>query len=241
MESSTTDRKERTDMSEPRYPNDSKAYRRARDRLLKDEQALIDKTKAVAKKRRQLPLGGRLKEDSVFQWAVDGKIGKPVKCSRLFGDKKTLLIYSFMFGPNWDNPCLSCTSLVDGFDRTWYQVSRDAAFVAIAKAPAHRINAWAKKRGWTQMALVSGCNSTYQADYKCQDESNDDMQWPVMHCFRKRGGKIYHFWGTELSGNHVDTVGPIGIYTPEGRPEYDVPPQKFRSKFLEKNFPPGRT
>ena len=101
-------------MSEPRYPNESKAYRRARDRLLKDEQALIDKTKAVAKKRRQLPLGGRLKEDSVFQWAVDGKIGKPVKCSRLFGDKKTLLIYSFMFGPNWDNPCLSCTALVDG-------------------------------------------------------------------------------------------------------------------------------
>jgi predicted dithiol-disulfide oxidoreductase (DUF899 family) len=242
MESST-DRKERTDMSEPRYPNESKAYRRARDRLLKDEQALIDKTKAVAKKRRQLPLGGRLKEDYVFQWAVDGKVGKPVKCSRLFGDKKTLLIYSFMFGPNWDNPCLSCTSLVDGFDRTWYQVSRDAAFVAIAKAPAHRINAWAKKRGWTQMALVSGYDSTYQADYKCQDESNDDMQWPVMHCFRKRGGKIYHFWGTELSGNHVDTVWPywnLMDFTPEGRPEYDVPPQNFRSKFLEKHFPPGR-
>jgi len=40
MESSTTDCKEETDMSEPRYPNESKAYRRARDRLLKDEQAL---------------------------------------------------------------------------------------------------------------------------------------------------------------------------------------------------------
>jgi predicted dithiol-disulfide oxidoreductase (DUF899 family) len=40
-----------------------------------------------------------------------------------------------MYGPNWDNPCPSCTSLVDGFDRTWYQVTQDAAFVAIAKAP----------------------------------------------------------------------------------------------------------
>ena len=145
--------------------------------------------------------------------------------------------------PELGQPLLSCTSLVDGLIGTWYQVSRDAAFVAIAKAPAHRINAWAKKRGWTQMALVSGYDLTYQADYKCQDESNDDMQWPVMHCFRKRGGKIYHFWGTELSGNHLDTVWPywnIMDFTPEGRPEYDVPPQKFRSRFLEKHFQPGR-
>ena len=48
-------------------------------------------------------------------------------------------IYSFMYGPNWDNPCPSCTSLVDGFDRTWYQVTQSAAFVTIAKAPADRI------------------------------------------------------------------------------------------------------
>ena len=85
-----------------------------------------------------------MKEDYVFEWANDGKVGQPVKFSELFGDKKTLLLYSFMYGPNWDNPCPSCTSLVDGFDRTWYQVTQDAAFVAIAKAPADRINAWAK-------------------------------------------------------------------------------------------------
>ena len=45
-------------MSELRYPNESKAYRDARDALLKDEQELIDKTKAVAEKRRKLPPGG---------------------------------------------------------------------------------------------------------------------------------------------------------------------------------------
>ena len=72
-----------------------------------------------------------------------------MKFSELFADKDTLLLYSFMFGPNWDNPCPSCTSLVDGFDRTWYQVAHDASFVAIAKAPADRINAWAKQRGWS--------------------------------------------------------------------------------------------
>src|SRR5215469_9854142 len=173
-----------TNMSELRYPNESREYRDARDSLLRDEQELVEKVKSVAERRRNLPPGGQLKEDYVFQWANDGKVGKSVKFSELFGDKDTLLLYSFMFGPNWDNPCLSCTSLVDGFDRTWYQVTQHATFVAIAKAPADRINSWAKQRGWSQITLVSGSGSTYQSDYKCQGNS-DDMQWPVMHVFSR--------------------------------------------------------
>jgi predicted dithiol-disulfide oxidoreductase (DUF899 family) len=226
-------------MSELRYPNESREYREARDSLLKDEQELVDKVKSVAEKRRNLPPGGELKEDYVFEWANDGKVGERVNFSELFGDKQTLLLYSWMFGPGWDKPCLSCTSLIDGFDRSWYQVTRDAAFVAIAKAPPERINDWARERGWSQMALVSGATSPFQADYKCQGE-NDDMQWPVMHVFSKRDGKIYHFWGTETMMNHVDTVWPywnLMDFTPEGRPNYDTPPQKYRSKFLEEYFP----
>jgi predicted dithiol-disulfide oxidoreductase (DUF899 family) len=225
-------------MSELRYPNESREYRDARDGLLKDEQALVAAVKALAAKRRTLPPGGELKQDYVFQWASDGKVGQHVKFSELFDDKNTLLLYSFMFGPNWDNPCLSCTSLVDGFDRSWYQVSRDAAFVAIAKAPAARINAWAKRRGWSQIPLVSGFESTYQADYKCQGDS-DDMQWPVMHVFHKSGARIVHFWGTEGNSNHLDTVWPywnLMDYTPEGRPDHDVAPQNFRSEFLEMHY-----
>ena len=225
-------------MSALRYPNETREYRKARDALLKEEQALVDKVKALAAKRRELPLGGELKEDYVFQWANDGKVGKRVKLSELFGDKDTLMIYSFMYGPGWDNPCPSCTSLMDGFDRSAYQVTRNAAFVGIAKAPAEKINAWAEKRGWTQIALLSGYESPFQADYKCQGDS-DDMQWPVMLVFMKHGGKIHLFWATELDSNHVDTVWPywnLMDFTPEGRPDLVVPPQKFRSKFLEKNY-----
>jgi predicted dithiol-disulfide oxidoreductase (DUF899 family) len=225
-------------MSELRYPNESREYRDARESLLKDEQELVDKVRSVAERRRNLPLGGQLKEDYVFQWANDGKVGESVKFFELFANKNTLLLYSFMYGPNWDKPCPSCTSLVDGFDRTWYQVTQNAAFAAIAKAPADRINAWAKQRGWSQIALVSGSASTYQADYKCQGDS-DDMQLPVMHVFRRQDGKIYHFWGTELSANHLDTVWPywnLMDFTPEGRPDIPTPPQNFRSEFLEKNY-----
>lgn len=225
-------------MSEIRYPNETQAYRDARNALIEDELELVAKVKAVAEKRRKLPLGGQLKEDYVFQRATDGKIGKPVRFSELFGDKNSLLLYSWMFGPNWDKPCPSCTSLMDGFDRTWYSVAQNAAFVTVAKAPAEKINAWAKERGWSQIPLVSGSQSPFQADYKCQGE-NDDMQQPVMLVFTKRDGKIFHSWSTETMSNHVDTVWPywnLMDFTPEGRPDRDTPPQKFRSAFLERNY-----
>ena len=225
-------------MSELRVPNESKAYRDARDALLKDEQELVAKTKAVAEKRRKLPPGGQLKEGYVFQWAGGGKVGQRVKFSELFGGKDTLILYSFMYGPNWDKPCPSCTSLMDGFDRAWYAVAQDAAFAAIAKAPAEKIDAWASERGWTQIPLLSGYESPFQADYKCQAE-NDDKQLPVMLVFKKRDGKIFHFWSTESMSNHVDTVWPywnLMDFTPEGRPDRQTPPQKFRSEFLEKNY-----
>src|SRR3954463_9215432 len=125
-------------MSELRYPNESREYRDARELLLKDEQELVDKVKSVAEKRRNLPPGGQLKEDYVFQWANDGKVGKSVKFSDLFADKNTLLLYSFMFGPNWDNPCPSCTSLVDGFDRSWYSVSQTPPSARSPKGPPEK-------------------------------------------------------------------------------------------------------
>ena len=223
-------------MSELRYPNETREYRDARDALRKHEQELVGKVRAVAEERRRLPRGGKLKEDYTFQWANDARLGQNVRFSELFGEKNTLLLYSFMFGPNWDKPCPSCTSLVDGFDRSSYQVTRNAAFAAIAKAPAERINAWAKERGWSQIDLLCGFRSSFQADYKCQGAS-DDEQWPVMHTFVKRDGAIFHFWATELPMNHVDTVWPywnLMDFTPEGRPDIPAPPQKFRSEFLER-------
>ena len=193
-------------MSELRYPNESREYREARDALFKEEQELVDKVKAVAARRRTLPLGGELKEDYIFQWANEGKVGKRVKFSELFGDMKTLLLYSFMFGPNWDHPCPSCTSLVDGFDRAAISVTADAAFAVVAKAPAQQLAAWAKSRGWSRIQLVSAEKTGYLRDYLGQRDDSDASLLPIMNVFTKPGGAIHHFWASELNSNFVDTI-----------------------------------
>ena len=106
---------------------------------------------------------------------------------------------------------------------------------AIAKAPAEKIDAWAKQRGWSQIPLLSGYESSFQKDYKCQGET-DDMQQASMLTFGKRDGKIFLFWSAEGS---VDTVWPywnLMDFTPEGRPDRLTPPQKFRPEFFEKQY-----
>jgi predicted dithiol-disulfide oxidoreductase (DUF899 family) len=229
-------------MSDLRYPNETPEYREARDALLEEEKLLIEHVKALAEKRRALPPGGELAEDYRFVGADDRTLGDTITFSELFGDKETLLIYSYMFGPDWDHPCPSCTSLIDGFDRASISVTASTAFVVVAKASPQQLNDWAKRRAWTNIALVSAAANSYLTDYKCQDEGPDGKLWPVMHVFTRQDGKIRHFWGTEMMGNHVDTVWPywnLMDFTPEGRPDLMLPPQDFRSEFLQKHYLSG--
>ena len=50
-----------------------------------------------------------------------------------------------MFGPSWDKPCLSCTSLMDGFDRSWYSVSQDAALLVFKKQDEKIVLFWSSE------------------------------------------------------------------------------------------------
>ena len=220
------------------YPNESAEYRQARDALAVEEEALIKRVKAVAEQRRQLPQGGKLKEDYRFIWATDDQLGEPVRFSELFDGKNSLILYSFMFGPSWDNPCPSCTSIVDSFDRMAHSVSEDAAFVVIGKAPAASINKWANLRGWNQIKLISGFECSYQRDYGAQHE-DDERQYPKLNVFRIVENTIFHFWGSEIPNNDIDMVWPywnLMDLTPEGRPDRNNPPQNFRARYLEEHY-----
>ena len=96
-------------MSAFRFPNESDEYRACRDELLDLEVDLRAQIEAVAGKRRELPLGGRLAQDYRFaREDGDGDV-REVPFAELFGRHSTLLLYTMMFGPEWDAPCPSCT------------------------------------------------------------------------------------------------------------------------------------
>lgn len=90
-----------------RFPNESGDYRRARNALLAEEIELRRHIERVAAQRRALPPGGTVPADYCF----DGEDG-PVSFSELFAGKDTLIVYSYMFGPERQEPCPMCTSML---------------------------------------------------------------------------------------------------------------------------------
>jgi predicted dithiol-disulfide oxidoreductase (DUF899 family) len=207
-----------------RFPGEKPAYRAARDTLLKEEVRLRRQIEAVAEMRRKLPLGGALKEDYVFETGG----GAAVHFSELFADgKDTLLVYSFMFGPEMKSACSSCTSMLDGLEGQAPHVTQRANLVVVAKSPIERIKEFASGRGWRNLRLLSSSGSTYNRDY--HGETEDGAQIPTMNVFVRRKGKIYHTWSSELmflpsdagqNARHIDMIWPLWNvldYTPEGR------------------------
>ncbi len=153
-------------MEHLRYPGESADYRAARNALLDDEIALRAQIEAVAARRRALPPGGKVPEDYVFERiGPDAGMPQMVKMSELFGSHDTLILYSFMFGPERRAPCPGCTHLLDGIDGAARHLPQRVAFHVVAKSPIARLAAWAHKRGWEHLSLLSTAGNRYDADY----------------------------------------------------------------------------
>ena len=208
-----------------RFPNESRQYRAARDKLLTAEIALRRQIEAVAAERRALPPGGRVAEDYVFE---EGDDARPVKMSELFGDKSVLLLYSYMYGPAMAAPCPSCTSILDGLDGQVRHIGQRAAIAAVARSPIARVRAVAEERGWRRLRLLSSSGNSYHRDYHGEDVEGN--QRPILNAFvRAPDGSIRHAYATEMmfapsepgqDHRHVDAIWPLwGMldFSPEGR------------------------
>lgn len=210
------------DTHDVRFPNEGRAYRTARDRLLKDEVALMEKVWSVAAQRAALPLGGEVPQDYVFEEAG----GKKVKLSQLFAPgKDSLILYNFMYGPKMKEPCPMCTSILDGLEGQVEHVTQRVNFAVVARSPIARIRAFARSRGWRRHRLLSSAKNTFNRDYRGEDAAGD--QWPACNVFVRRGKKIHHFYATEVlfldrghESCHVDMIWPLWNMfdlVPEGR------------------------
>jgi predicted dithiol-disulfide oxidoreductase (DUF899 family) len=229
------------------FPGESEAYRAARNDLLEDEMELRRFIERVAAKRRRLPPGGLVPHDYVFERQGRGGKPEPVKLSQLFSPgKDTLVIYSFMFGPDRERPCPGCTHFLDGLDGAARHVLRRVDFFVVAKSPVERIAAFGKERGWRFLPLLSTAGSDYDRDYfgdshglspavRKQQDFEDGTEWdmPMLNVFRRGPEGIRHTWGSELlyvpaepgqEYRHNDLLDPVWGFldvTPDGRGDFE--------------------
>ncbi len=201
-----------------RFPNESAEYRAARNALLEQEIDLRRRIEAVAAQRRRLPPGGAVSRDYRFV-AEDGR---ETTLEELFGDRDTLIVYSYMFGPQREEPCPMCTSFMGGLEHKIADLRQRVGIAFVARSPIGRLRVAKAARGWTQLPVYSDIAGDYTRDYVSQFD--DDM--PGYNVFTRRrgngrgddgrGGTIRHFWAEEMA---MDMADPG--QDPRGAPDPD--------------------
>jgi predicted dithiol-disulfide oxidoreductase (DUF899 family) len=188
-------------------PNESADYRTARNALLAEEIELRRHAERVAAQRRALPPGGAVAK--VYEFV--GEDG-PVALEGMFGGKETLVVYSYMFGPERKAPCPMCTSFMAGFEAKVADVTQRVALAFVARSPIERLVAAKAARGWRALPVYSDKSGEYTRDYV--DAADGDM--PGLTIFTRRDGTVRHFWSAEMSGEMADPG-----QDPRGSPEMD--------------------
>jgi predicted dithiol-disulfide oxidoreductase (DUF899 family) len=232
-------------MAELNYPNESAEYRKARNELLAAEIELRTHIEAVASQRRALPPGGAVPEDYVFERIGANGMPEKVRMSELFGRHRTLLLYSFMYGPDRDAPCPMCTQILDSVDGGAPHFGQRASLYVVAKSPIARLVEWARQRGWAHLQFLSTAGNRYDADYfgdtsklsaamrkQHNVKHGEDWDETMFNVFRLDNRTVRHFWGSEMSfsirepgpdhrsGDSVSALWGLLDMTPEGRGEF---------------------
>ncbi|HET9465096.1 MAG TPA: thioredoxin family protein [Gemmatimonadales bacterium] len=131
----------------------------ARKALLQKEKELTYLREVLAQARRQLPRVA-VEKDYSFD-STDG----PVRLADLFQGRSQLLVYHFMFHPDWVEGCRSCSYLADHFDGTLpHLAARDVTFVAVSRARLEHLTAFRRRMGW-KFTWVSSHGSDFNFDY----------------------------------------------------------------------------
>jgi predicted dithiol-disulfide oxidoreductase (DUF899 family) len=203
----------------------------ARRDLLTREKELTRLRDQVSRHRRELPW---VKVDK--QYVFEGADGKE-RLSDLFEGRSQLIVYHFMFGPDWEEGCKSCSYLADHFDgANWHLPHRDVSLVVISRAPLPKLEDYKKRMGWRFKWLSShgtDFNFDYHVstseeeqakgkmcyNYKTQDWVDEEM--PGLSVFYKdKNGDVFHTYSTYARGldNLVGTYNFLDL-VPKGRDE----------------------
>lgn len=123
--------------------------------------------------------------------------------------------------------CPMCSSIIDALNATVAHASQRMSLAVVAKSSLERLRTFARDRGWSRLRLLSSAGNNYNRDY--YGENAEGGQQPSLNVFVRRGGKVRHFFHSELllvptepgqNQRHVDMMWPLWNlldFTPEGR------------------------
>ena len=152
---------------EPNKVVSQEAWLAARRELLRDEKEFTRLRDRLSQKRRDLPWV-RVDKPYVFQ-GPNGQETLP----QLFDGRSQLVVYHFMYGPDSDTPCKSCSFWADNFERNVVHLKhRDVTLIAVSRAPLDRLEAFKRRMGWT-FKWVSSAGSDFNFDYQASFRPDD--------------------------------------------------------------------
>ena len=191
----------------------------ARLDLLKAEKELTRLSDDLARQRRELPWV-RVEPDYRF----DTEQGEATLAD-LFHGRSQLIVYHFMYAPEWDEGCASCSGIADGFDETHLHLqNHDVAFTAVSRAPLEKLLAYRDRMGWS-FPWVSSGRSDFNFDFNVSfteesvargqthnfrplegwmlDPANMPFEGPGMSAFVLDDGDVYHTYSAYSRGCDV--------------------------------------
>ncbi len=198
------------------------AWLAARTSLLAAEKQLAAARAAVQAERRKLPWT-RVDKSYAFD-TPDGR----QTLSDLFEGRGRLIVYHFMFAPEWQDGCPGCSLAADHFDGMDRHLSRlNATFAAVSRAPIARIEDYRKRKGW-RFKWVSAEPSDFNYDYQVSfppeavDKGQgiygfelakiDRADLPGTSVFaRNEAGEVFHVYSAYTNGGDM----PLSVHYPE--------------------------
>jgi predicted dithiol-disulfide oxidoreductase (DUF899 family) len=222
---------------------------RARQELLEQEKELTRRNDELARKRRELPW---VPVDKEYRFETDGGTRT---LAELFDGRSQLIVYHFMFGPQYTAGCPVCSSAADTFDGAVEHLkARDVTFVCVSRAPLERLQAYERRMGW-KFPWVSSEGTDFNFDFGVShteeqlapflngelgpvpdlaaacgtDPAGYMIEGPGLSSFALSDGAVYHTYSTYARGLEV-LLGfyPLLDRAPKGRDEGDPPEMWMR-------------
>lgn len=183
----------------------------ARRSLLAREKELTRLRDVVAAERRSLPM-----VEVTTDYAFDGP-GGAAGLADLFEGRRQLLVYHFMFEPDWDAGCPSCTFIIDNVGHQSHLHARDTTLAVVSRAPLEKLEAYKRRMGWEDITWYSSGRSSFNLDfgvtidadhtnYNFRDRAGDDgwSGWsgdmPGVSAFLTQEKRIYHTYSAYERG-----------------------------------------